>query len=109
MKPGAIPASLYAEALDRAEKAGFADAFMGIGDNKVPFLGHGIGLCIDEWPVLAKRFDKPLQAGMTIAMEPKIGLPGIGMVGIENTWEITEDGAVCLSSTGLHDVICVEG
>ena len=108
MKPGAIPSALYAHALDMAEKAGFADGFMGLGDSKVPFLGHGIGLCIDEWPVLAKRFDKPLQAGMTLAMEPKIGLPGVGMVGVENTWEITEDGAVCLSSTGRNEIICVE-
>ena len=108
MKPGAIPSELYALALDMADKAGFAEGFMGLGAGKVPFLGHGIGLCIDEWPVLAKRFDKPLQAGMTLAMEPKIGLPGIGMVGVENTWEITENGADCLSTTGNSDIICVE-
>ena len=108
MKAGAIPAELYSQALDMAKQADFADGFMGLGDSTVPFLGHGIGLCIDEWPVLARRFEKPLQAGMTIAMEPKIGIPGIGMVGVENTWEITENGAVCLSSSGNHDIICVE-
>jgi Xaa-Pro aminopeptidase len=108
MKPGARPSDLYALALDMAEKAGFAEGFMGLGDNKVPFLGHGIGLCIDEWPVLAKRFDQPLLAGMTIAVEPKIGLPGLGMVGVENTWEICENGAVCLSTTGRREIICIE-
>ncbi|MDR2487915.1 MAG: Xaa-Pro peptidase family protein [Desulfovibrio sp.] len=108
MKPGTVPSALYGQAMDKAAKEGFADGFMGIGDNKVPFLGHGIGLCIDEWPVLAKRFDTPLQAGMTIAVEPKIGLPGIGMVGIENTWEISEDGAVCLSSNGCTEIICID-
>ena len=108
MKAGAIPSALYEQALKMAEDAGCADNFMGLGSNKVPFLGHGIGLCIDEWPVLAKRFDNPLQSGMTIAMEPKIGFAGIGMVGVENTWEITEDGAVCLSSSGRNEIICVE-
>lgn len=107
MRPGAIPLELYAEAVQMAEKAGFSEGFMGLGGNKVPFIGHGIGLCIDEWPVLAPRFDSPLQAGMTLALEPKIGLEGIGMVGTENTWEITENGAVCLSGCG-QEIICVE-
>ena len=108
MKPGAIPSELYRLSLDMAKTTEFADGFLGLGDSKVPFLGHSIGLCIDEWPVLAKNFDKPLQTGMTIALEPKIGLPGIGMVGVENTWEITESGAACLSTTGRGEIICVE-
>ena len=108
MKAGAIPSELYGLALGMAEKTSFSNDFMGLGASKVPFLGHGIGLCIDEWPVLAKRFDKPLQTGMTIAVEPKIGLAGIGMVGVENTWEITDNSAVCLSSTGRNEIICVE-
>ena len=107
MKPGVVPAELYDLAVKMAEGAGYADGFMGLGDSKVPFLGHGIGLCVDEWPVLARRFEKPLQTGMTIAMEPKIGLLGIGMVGVENTWEITDKGAVNLSGT-ISDIICVE-
>lgn len=107
MRPGAIPLKLYRQALDMAREAGFGGGFMGHGGNQVPFLGHGIGLNIDEWPVLANRFESPLEAGMTIAVEPKIGLPGIGMVGTENTWEVTEDGAVCLTG-GVRDFICVE-
>jgi Xaa-Pro dipeptidase len=105
MHPGAIPRLLYEEALRMADAAGFAAGFMGLGGNKVPFLGHGIGLCIDEWPVLAARFDKPLQAGMTLAVEPKIGLRGIGMVGSENTYEITESGGVCLSGR-RRQILC---
>jgi Xaa-Pro aminopeptidase len=108
MRAGAIASELYALALEMADKAGFADGFMGIGNSKAPFLGHGIGLYMDEWPVLAKRFDMPLQAGMTLAVEPKIGLPGVGMVGVENTWEITESSAVCLSSSRRGEIICVE-
>ena len=107
MKPGAIPSELYTLSLRMAEQAGFAEGYMGLGGNKVPFLGHGIGLCIDEWPVLAHRFDEPLQKGMTMAVEPKIGLPGIGMVGTENTYEITENGAAALSG-GPQDILCLE-
>ncbi len=94
---GAIPEKLYALAISMADKAGFTNEFMGAGGNQVPFLGHGIGLAVDEWPVLALRFSEPLQAGMTIALEPKIGIPGFGMVGSENTYEVTEKGGVCIS------------
>lgn len=107
MRPGAVPSKLYAEAVRKAEEAGFAQGFMGFGANKVPFLGHGVGLCIDEWPVLARSFEQPLETGMTLALEPKIGIPGIGMVGTENTWEVAEKGAICLSG-GIRDIICVD-
>ena len=107
LKPGNIPYKIYENALALADKAGFGQGFMGAGNNAVPFLGHGIGLCLDEWPVLARHFERPLEAGMTLAVEPKIGLPGIGMVGSENTWEVTANGGACLSG-GIRDIICVE-
>lgn len=107
LRPGAIPSALYNHALRMADAAGYAKEFMGAGANQVPFLGHGIGLAVDEWPVLANKFDEPLEAGMTIAIEPKIGLPGYGMVGNENTYEITEGPAIALTSDA-KSIICVE-
>jgi Xaa-Pro dipeptidase len=97
LKPGMIPSEIYAHCLEWAGKEGFADGFMGLGGNKVPFLGHGIGLVIDAWPVLAKGFDEPFEAGMVMAVEPKMGIPGVGMVGVENTFEVTVSGGVCLT------------
>lgn len=80
---------------------------MGLGGNKVRFLGHGIGLALDEVPVLAPRFDEPLQTGTVMAIEPKVGLPGLGMVGVENTFEVTPGGGRCITGSGF-DIICVE-
>jgi Xaa-Pro aminopeptidase len=74
--------------------------FMGFGARQASFLGHGIGLHVDEWPVLAKGFDEPLQENMVIAIEPKKGLAGIGMVGTENTFLVTPSGGESL--TGNH-------
>lgn len=106
--PGATPAEIYAHCARWGEKSGYAEGFMALGGNKVPFVGHGIGLVIDEYPPLADRFDEPLQAGMCLALEPKIGIPGLGMVGVENTFEVREGGAECLS--GRHfDIIRVSG
>lgn len=97
LKPGAVPEQLYAQALAMADEAGLAAHFMGYGRDQVKFLGHGIGLEIDEWPVLARGFREPLQAGTVIAVEPKFTFPGEGVVGIENTYLIAEDGCRTLT------------
>jgi len=98
LKSGNIPAQIWEKSLNIAKKFDFSDNFMGYKMNAVPFLGHGIGLVIDEQPVIAKGFNEPLETNMVIAIEPKIGIPNFGMLGIENTIEITDNGAVNLSS-----------
>jgi Xaa-Pro aminopeptidase len=92
LKPGAICEQLYAAALEQVHAAGLSAHFMGYGDDQVKFLGHGIGLEIDELPVLAKGFTYPLEPGMVIAIEPKFTFPGLGVVGVEDTYLITETG-----------------
>ena len=106
LRPGAIPAKIYQLCLELAQKAGFDEGFMGIGSDKVRFIGHGIGLTVSEWPVFARSITAPLQEGMVVALEPKISLPGIGMVGVEDTWEITDTGAKCLTGND-STIICV--
>ena len=90
-KPGAICEDLYNAAIDIVTKAGLADYFMG-AEQKAKFIGHGIGLEINESPVIAPRMKQELEPGMVFALEPKIVLPGIGPVGIENSWVVTADG-----------------
>ncbi|MFW6080808.1 MAG: M24 family metallopeptidase, partial [Desulfosalsimonas sp.] len=51
-----------------------------------------IGLELDEFPFLARGQKMPLEAGMIIALEPKVIIPGKGVVGIENTHVVTENG-----------------
>ena len=64
---------------------------MGYGENRVKFFGHGVGLELDEFPIIAAKIDLDLKPGMVIALEPKAYLPKIGPVGIENTYLITEN------------------
>lgn len=89
-RPGAVCEDLYQMGKDIIEKAGFADYFMGIGQ-KAGFIGHGIGLQLNEQPVFAARMKMKLEQGMVFALEPKIVLPGIGPVGIENSWIVNSD------------------
>lgn len=90
-KPGVVCEDLYNKAIEIVTAAGFADYFMGVGQ-KAKFIGHGIGLEINESPVLAPRIKQELEPGMVFALEPKIVLPGIGPLGIENSWVVTAEG-----------------
>jgi Xaa-Pro aminopeptidase len=102
LKPGAIPSEIYRRTIAGLDPV-FLRHFMGYGNRRAAFLGHGIGLQIDEPPVLAEGFDEPLAENMVLALEPKKGVPGVGMVGSENTYRVTPAGGVSLtgSSPGL--------
>ena len=96
LKPDAVPSEIYKTIMNSLDKD-FLKNFMGFGDRRVNFLGHGIGLLIDEVPVIAEGFKKPLQEGMVFALEPKKGIAHIGMVGIENTFIVTSKGGECIT------------
>ncbi len=96
MRPGVRCEELYDLALQMAADAGGADCFMGLAQ-KAKFVGHGTGLVINELPVLGARSKDVLEAGMCIAVEPKFVLPGVGAVGTEDTFLITESGTECLT------------
>ena len=105
LRTGVKPSDIYQEAL-KSVKPELLNSFMGAPGRTVSFLGHGIGLNADEMPVLARGFDEPLEAGMTIAIEPKIGIEGVGMVGSENTYLVTDNGGVCLTGSAMDIVVC---
>jgi Xaa-Pro aminopeptidase len=99
LKPGAVPSQIHATIMESLDPE-FLENFMGFGNRRANFLGHGVGLQIDEPPVITEGFDEPLVEGMTLALEPKKGVPGVGMVGIEDTFVVTADGG--RSITGNH-------
>lgn len=98
--PGRATGELYEEMISLAEEKGYSENFMGVGERKIRFTGHGVGLELDEFPFIAKGQKLPLEAGMVIALEPKCILPGKGVVGIENTHLVTNKG---LSTLTLFD------
>ena len=106
LRPGAIPAEIF-EHITGELSTEFLSHFMGYGDQQVNFLGHGIGLHIAEYPVIARKFDEPLEENVTLAIEPKKGLANLGMVGIENTFVVTPDGGRSITGTnpGLIRVV----
>jgi Xaa-Pro aminopeptidase len=97
LKPGAICEELFLKAAAMAEDAGLGRNFMGAPGENARFVGHGVGLELDEYPVLAQGFKVPLIAGQTIAIEPKFVFPDMGVIGIENDFVVTEHGGKRLS------------
>jgi len=91
-KPGVKSGDIYDLALERTTALGYDKNFMGVGKKRIRFVGHGIGVELDEYPFLAAGQNLELQENMTLALEPKLIFPEKGVVGIENTHVVTRDG-----------------
>jgi Xaa-Pro dipeptidase len=96
-RPGISPGEIYHLLWDAVRTRGLADFFMGLNDDRVSFLAHGVGLELDEFPFITSRFPYPLEADMVLAFEPKFFLPAIGMIGQEDTGRITPAGVEWLT------------
>lgn len=90
-RPGTPCAELYNIAAKITENEGLGAYFMGTLQ-QAKFVGHGIGIQINELPVLTPRSKELLEPNMVFALEPKYVIPGVGAVGIENSFLVTETG-----------------
>jgi len=92
VRPGADCEAIFLKTLRLAEKLGYKESYLGPPGLQVHFIGHGIGLELNELPFIAQGQSYPMEQGMTFAVEPKIVFPGEGSVGLENTLVVTEKG-----------------
>jgi Xaa-Pro dipeptidase len=90
--PGTLASAVYDRGLEVADEAGLADHYMGFGHARVRFVGHAIGLELNEPPALARGFDVPLVESAVVAVEPKLVFPGLGAVGVENSYVVRRGG-----------------
>ena len=105
LRPGATAGEVFARAKATADQLGYADRFMNTGPAQVAFVGHGVGVELDEIPYLAANSDVRIEAGMVLAVEPKIVFPGRGIVGVEDTVLVTTDEPEVLTTTPRELVI----
>ena len=96
LRPGTVCEAVYLRAEALARDLGLAEHFMGLGPDRVRFIGHGVGLELDEYPIFAKGVNTVLEQGMTFALEPKFVFPE-GAIGTENTFLLTGDGVRVLT------------
>jgi len=107
-KPGIPCSQLYHLALQLVKKKGLEDHFIGTRKNQAPFVGHGIGLEIDELPLLAMGFFQPLEIGMVFAFEPKFIFPEIGAIALEDDYVVTERGVEKLTHADDQIIVITE-
>ena len=88
---------MWEVAMEMVAEAGMEDYFMG-HTQKAGFLGHGVGIEVNELPVLAPRSRDVLEEGNVIAIEPKFVIPHVGAVGIENTYVVRRDHLDCITN-----------
>lgn len=99
---------IYDECLSLAVTMGYKDNFMGFSGFQVSFVGHGIGIEIDEYPFIASGFhDMKPEPGMAFAFEPKLVFPGEGAVGIENSFYLADDGTLKQLTLSEEDIISI--
>jgi Xaa-Pro dipeptidase len=98
VRPGVTGEELYLYAEGLAEKQGLAENFMGVGSARGRYIGHSIGLELDEWPVLGEGSHEPMPVGAVITIEPKFMVPGLGAVMVEDDLLVTPDGHEVLST-----------
>lgn len=104
--PGTSWGAVYEDCLALALDLGYADSFMGAKGSQVSFIGHGLGIEIDEYPFIARGFkDMTLEIGMAFAFEPKVVFPGEGAIGIENTFYLSLDGLKQLTHSSEELII----
>lgn len=90
-RPGVEIGEMYRRAVRIAEEWGLSSFFMG-HRHKVSFIGHGVGIELNEQPVVMERNKMLLQENMTIALEPKFVIPEVGALGCENTYAVRANG-----------------
>jgi len=108
VRPGADCEALFVKTLHVAEKLGWRESYLGPPGLQTRFIGHGIGLELNELPFIAQGQSYPLEERMTFALEPKIVFPGEGSVGIENTVVVTQSGYEILTKVD-QDIFEVGG
>jgi Xaa-Pro dipeptidase len=104
-RPGTVTGELYDGIWEWVEQAGWHEVFMGHDATRVKFIGHGLGLEVDEFPFIAQGQKLFLAEGMTFAFEPKFIIPGVGIAGLENTYRVTATGLESLNTASEELII----
>ena len=96
---GGLCSDAWVEGQALAHELGHQEHLMGMVPDQSKFLGHSVGLQLDESPVVAAGFDRPLPIGGTMAIEPKV-VHADGSIGSEDTWIRDEDGMRPVTADG---------
>lgn len=85
ISPAMTSGDIFEKACFHAENQGIGDLFLMFPDQgRAHFVGHGVGLDLNEPPFLSKGSRDAIRAGMVLAIELHLFDPQIGMVKLED-------------------------
>ena len=91
VRPGVLPSDLYKLTMQIFDDEGY--------ESLTPQAGHSLGRIAHEPPFLVEGYDRPLEPGMIVVVEPTMRVEGVGSINIEDTTVVTEDGCEVLTET----------
>lgn len=98
LRPGMSGKEVFSMAAAKAEEIGIGDSFMNFDSGaKGHFVGHGIGLELNEPPLLARKSEAVLKAGMVLALELHLMEPKGLSLKLEDTVLLTPGGVQLLT------------
>ena len=98
LRPGMTAKEVFLMAKREAEEIGIGDSFMRFHSGaRGHFVGHGIGLELNEPPLIARNSEAELKAGMVLALELHLMEPEGLTLKLEDTIILTRDGAQILT------------
>jgi Xaa-Pro aminopeptidase len=106
VKPDISLDELFLHSVETAKSLGYSEPYLGPPGHEVSFVGHGIGLELIEFPIIAGGKKERLEPGMTFALEPKMVFENEFSAGIESVFLVTETGARLISKMPLEIFIC---
>lgn len=109
MRPGRTNDDVAAAAIAAGAEHGFGDRFLSL------FIGHGVGMGANEPPYVGEALPGAetvtLEAGMTLAVEPLIWVPGViggGGVRLEDTIAVTPEGGRPITRTAFDEQLLLD-
>jgi Xaa-Pro dipeptidase len=100
IKPGMRCSRIFQVAVEKSEKLGVADAFMNFGrGRRSHIIGHGVGLELNEPPILSPYDDSRVAEGHVIALDMHMLRENEGVVKLEDMVLVKSDGNEILNKT----------
>lgn len=100
IRPGVKCSDIYHGAVTKAEQLGIGDAFLSFGNGKRSILiGHGIGLEVNEPPIISSYNHQTIRQGAVMALEMHAVRKGRGVIKLEDTLCVGPEGNELLTIT----------
>ena len=108
LKPGIDASTPMRQPLVLPAELDLEPFFMRLGKNRkrIPFIGHGVGLELNEPPMLGQNSNETIEEGMIFALEMEMTNGPGEVVKLEDTLLMTSEGAELLTITprDLHEI-----